>query len=61
MHKYCHFTHIYDYFAVPAASPAPTHPSIKESTKGGRPKAAPPPSFMDGGVGAGEAAGTAKY
>ena len=42
--------------AAPAASPAPTHPSIKESTKGGGRRRRPPPfveaarsaaSFMD--------------
>ena len=56
-------------FAVSAASPAPTHPSIKgaafgrPSTKGGGRLRRPPPfvdSFMDGCVGAGEAADTAK-
>ena len=45
--------------AASAASPAPTHPSIKESTKGGGRRRRPPPfveaalrdaSFMDGDV-----------
>ena len=62
------FTCIYVCFAASAASPAPTHPSIKESTTVGR--AAPAPllwrrpkaaSFMDGCVGAGEAADAAKH
>ena len=47
--------------AASAASPAPTHPSIKESTKGGGRRRRPPPfveaarsaaSFMDGCVAA---------
>ena len=55
--------------AASAASPAPTHPSIKEaalraaSTKGGGRLRRPPPfvdSFMDGCVGAGEAADAAE-
>ena len=52
--------------AASAASPAPTHPSIKESTKGGGRRRRPPPfveaarsaaSFMDGCGEAGEAQG----
>ena len=64
------FTYIYACFAASAASPAPTHPSIKESTTVGRAPKAPAPllwrrpkaaSFMDGCVGAGEAADAAKH
>ena len=67
---YVHFTYIYYYFAVPAASPAPTHPSIKDSTTVGQAPKMPAPllwrrptaaSFMDGCVGAGEAADAAKH
>ena len=35
-------------FAASAASPAPTHPSTKDSTKGGRREA--PPPFCGGGA-----------
>ena len=64
------FTYIYACFAASAASPAPTHPSIKESTKVGQAPKAPAPllwrrpkaaSFMDGCVGAWEAADAAKH
>ena len=66
------FMHVFAASAASPASPTPTHPSIKDSTKGGRrPKAGGPPlwrrpkaaSFMDGCVGvwgAGEAADAAK-
>ena len=55
--------------AASAASPAPTQPSMKESTKGGGRRRRPLPfveaarsaaSFMDGCVGAGEAADAAE-
>ena len=55
--------------AASAASPAPTHPSIKESTKGGGRRRRPPPfveaarsdaSFMDDRVGAGGATNVAE-
>ena len=54
---------------IPCASPASPHPSIKESTKGGGRRRQPHPfveaarsatSFMDGCVGAGEAADAAE-
>ena len=48
MHKYRHFAHIYEYFAAPAAFPAPTYPSIRNSTKGGRRVAeGRPPTFVE--------------
>ena len=56
-------------YSASAASPAPTQPSMKEaalraaSTKGGGRLRRPPPfvdSFMDGCVGAGEAADAAE-
>ena len=64
------FTYIYACFAASAASQAPTHPSIKEAafvrlynsgedTFGARPTVVD--SFMDGYVGAGEAADAAKH
>ena len=64
------FTYIYACFAASAASPAPTHPSIKEAAfgrlhnSGAGASGAPPTvvdSFMDGCVGAGEAADAAKH
>ena len=64
------FTHIYACFAAFAASPAPTHPSIRGAalraapTKGGGPPKAAPPfvgSLKDGCVGAGDAANAAKH
>ena len=64
------FTYIYTCFAASAASPAPTHTSIKESTTVGQAPKAPAQllwrrpkalSFMDGCVGAGEAAEAAKH
>ena len=63
-------TYIYVCFAASAASPAPIHPSIKEAAFGrlhnsgagafgARPTAVD--SFMDGCMGAGEAADAAKH
>ena len=52
------FTYIYACFAASAASPAPTHPSIKEAAFG-RPTVVD--SFMDWCVGAWEAADAAKH
>ena len=64
------FTYIYACFAASAASPAPTHPSIKEAAFGrlhnsgagafgARPTVVD--SFMDGCVGAWEAADAANH
>ena len=67
---HAHVLHTFAYVsAESAASPAPTQPSMKEaalraaSTKGGDCLGRPPPfvdSFMDGGVGAGEATDAAE-
>ena len=67
---HAHVLHTFAYVsAASAASPAPTQPSMKEaalraaSTKGGGRLRQPPPfvdSFMDGCVGAGEAADAAE-
>ena len=67
---HAHVLHTFAYVsAASAASPAPTQPSMKESTKGGGRRRRPPPfveaarsaaSFMDGFVEAKEAAGAAQ-
>ena len=62
------FTYLSACFAASAASPAPTHPSIKEATFGRLHNsgavafcARPIAVDMDGCVGAGEAADAAKH
>ena len=69
-YRICTLNIYLSYFAVPAASIAPTHPSIKDSATVVRAPKAPAPllwrrpkaaSFMDGCVGAREAADAAKH
>ena len=67
---HAHVLHTFAYVsAASAASPAPTQPSMEESAKAGGRRRQPPPfveaarsaaSFMDGCVGAGEAADAAE-